>query len=115
MKNLMYACLSILFLSLAGFLAVTSLQLKRIGDETYLYISETREQQRDLRAEAETASALMGDILTFSLATVLKHEGMLFPTDTQEITTASIQSISSRSETYGKMVRAINNSVNADN
>lgn len=108
MKSIMYGCLSILALALAGFLLITALEVKQMSQEMVTYIAEANDQQQNLREEAEVASSLVGNMITFSIAKFLEEEGLLSPTDSNEITTRAISEISENSETYGKLIKAVN-------
>jgi len=107
MKNLMYASASVTALALAVFLVVGALQFRKVSDEVAAYVAEAIEQQQNVREEAEAASAILGNAITFFLAKGLEQEGLLSPSDSEEICAEALAAIGEKSETYGKLLTAI--------
>lgn len=111
MKNIMYACISLLSLALAAFLIVATFEAKKISTEMTNYIVDAHEQQKELREEAEAASTILGNIITYGITVSLQEEGLISPTDANRITTNAMDAISSESEIYGTLIKAVNDKI----
>jgi len=111
MKNIMYACFSILAICLAVFLITVTIETRKISAEMVEYVADAHEQQKQMREGAERASAILGNAITYGLTMSLRQEGLISPSEANRITSQAIEAISDESNVYGILIKAVNDKV----